>query len=85
MLLAAPLAGCKGWFSTALPCTCEEVGRAVAGRGPAAMGGVLGTDGGLAAAARAPGLGEAPRGGLCLPVAWTNCLPARALAGDLWP
>lgn len=39
------------------------------------MGGVLGTDGGLAAAARAPGLGEAPRGGLCLPVAWTNCLP----------
>ena len=39
------------------------------------MGGVLGTEGGLEAPDRGAGLGEAPRGGLCLLVAWTNCLP----------
>lgn len=63
---------CRGWFTTARPCTCEEV---APDRGPAAIGGVLGMDGGLAAAARVLGLGAAPRRGLCLLVAWTNCLP----------
>lgn len=75
-----PSAGytCKGWFITARPCTCEEV---APGRGPAAIGGVLGMEGGFAAAARVLGLGEAPSGGLCLLVAWTNCLPTHQPLG----